>query len=140
MPITNEPLFTHVIIFYDGEMLRYDGENFDGDGTPKGFFYSKLIDGEGDLCRFSYSNKDSTGAYFKEGIANILFQGHDRTGRWNRYHGTAHDFGTKQSIVYEGVRASDEEVGTLSGSNFEARTKLIRHYIRSHAEKPGQST
>jgi hypothetical protein len=139
MPTTNEPLFTHVIIFHDGEMLRYDGENFDEDGMPKGFFHSRLIDGEGELCRFSYSNKDSTGAYFKDGIANILFQGHDRVGRWNRYHGTAHDFGTKQSVVYEGIRASDDEVRVLGGSDFEARTKLIRQCIIAHTEKSVQS-
>jgi|ERR1700712_2047031 Ion channel len=131
MPITNETLFTHVIIFYDGDVLRYDGENFDGAGKPKGFFHSKLIDGEGELYRFSYTNKDSTGSDFKDGIANLLFQGQDEAGRWNRYQGTAHDFGIKQSVVYEGIRASEEETNILAGSDFAARTRLIRRYLAS---------
>jgi hypothetical protein len=129
MPDSGIVLFTHVIIFHDGDILRYDGENFDSEGKPEGFFTSLLIDGEGELLRFSYTNRDSTGKYFKDGIASLLFQGHDKEGRWNRYHGTAHDFGTKETIVYEGMRCSDEEKETLGGTNFSARANLIRKYI-----------
>jgi Ion channel len=135
MQSNNKPLFTHAVIFYDGDMLRYDGENFDSEGEPKGFFYSKLIDGEGGLCRFTYTNKDSTGNYFEDGLANLLFQGQDATGRWNRYQGTAFDFGTKETTVYEGIRASDGEMAILGGSNFDARMQLVKGYIASHVQQ-----
>lgn len=135
MPVSHDALFTHARISYDGEHLRYDGENFDAEGNPKGFFHSTMIDGEGDLYRFIYSNKESTGEYFKDGITSLLFQGSDAQGRWERYHGTAHDFGTRQSVVYEGIRASESEVKVLGASDFAARVTFIRQWMASHTTK-----
>lgn len=128
-------ILTHATIYYDGETVRYDGENFDIAGEPKGFFQSRLSESDDQLCRFRYSNMESTGDYFTNGVADLLFRGADKDGRWHRYHATAHDFGTKQAIVYEGSRLRDEEVSILRGTDFAARAGFIKEYITSHTNR-----
>jgi Ion channel len=121
-------MLTHAVIYNDDSGLHLNGENFDAMGVPRGFFQGQLIGGNGSCYRFSYSNRDSATDFFVEGIQSLMFQGSGKGDRWDRYTGTAHDFGTKRSTVYEGHRASPDEARILAGSDLAARTRLLRGY------------
>ena len=111
-------------IFLSGDILRYDGENFDITAKPIGFFRGELIDCEGALLRFRYSNRESSTTYFVEGICSLAFSGRLGAQFWTKHHGTAHDLGTGQHVPYEGFRASPEEIAVFNGTNLKGQAGI----------------
>lgn len=112
----------------DGEFC-YDGENFDGNGCPMGFFSSQFIGSSQMILKFKYSNHDSCTDYFGDGITSHRFIPDLASGVWNRHHATCQDFVKGFSIQFEGYRATPEEVAIIRGSDLAARKKLIRSYV-----------
>lgn len=126
-----EIMITHAVMFTDGEVLRYNGENFDSSGTYKGFFHGQLIDGEGQCYRFSYCNRDSVTDYFVEGIASVMFQPSEASNRWHRHTATSRDFGTKREVTYHGRRATEEEAEILRGPDLATQIEIVKSYAKS---------
>lgn len=122
-------------IFLSGDILRYDGENFDVNATPIGFYRGELIDCEGALLRFRYSNRESSTTYFVEGICSLAFSGKPGSQVWTRYHGTAHDLGTGQHVPYEGFRASADEIAVFNSTAMQERRGLIQKYVEACKNK-----
>jgi len=84
----------------------------------------------GSCLRFDYSNREShtPGDSFSEGIATLQFTADNHGKTWIRYIGTAHDFGTKETLSWKGVRASAEESAIIHGTDDEARNKLVKSF------------
>lgn len=133
-------LFAFATIYAADDTLRYDGENFDLEGNPLGFFRSELIDQDSAILRFSYSNRDSSTAHFSEGTAALRFieDAHDKSSlaRWIRYQGTAIDFARRQTVSYQGVRATADEMNAIHGSDDDARLAVIQKHVSRLASKP----
>jgi hypothetical protein len=72
---------TFATISFDGNVIRYDGENFTQDGEPCGFFKGEMIEVSDTFLRFRYSNRHSDTEFFDEGVANLNFTCDNRTGR-----------------------------------------------------------
>ncbi|MDQ3820530.1 MAG: potassium channel family protein [Acidobacteriota bacterium] len=122
-------ILTFATISFDGKVLRYDGENFTPEGEPCGFFKGEMIEISDNFLRFRYSNRDSDTEFFDEGVANLHFTGDAGTSRWTRYQATAHDFGKRRVVNYEGFRASTEESLIIHGADFSARQQLVRTFL-----------
>ena len=128
--IPNGPIIvTFATITFNGSLLRYDGENFTREGVACGFFQGEMIEATGTFLRFRYSNRDSNTEFFDDGIAVLHFTSDPKTGRWQRYHATSHDFGKRWIINYEGFRASEEESGVIHGVDLVARQELVRAWV-----------
>ena len=123
-------IITFATISITGDLIRYNGENFNSDGEPCGFFQGEMIELNDTVMRFRYSNRDSNTEHFEDGLANVHFVGDLHDGRWNRYHGTAHDFGKRRTVNYEGVRASEKESAIIHGLEFLPRQRLVRRYAK----------
>jgi hypothetical protein len=134
-PKTGDSMISLSAIYYDGEKLNYDGANYAVDGTPKGFFRGHMIDFHGSYFRFTYSNTNSATEYFEEGLCDLQFQGMDKDGRWECYQGTTHDFGKKETIVYEGFRASLEQAKRLRNSNRSERARFTKEILNELASQ-----
>lgn len=125
------------IAFY-GTVVRYDGESYRETAEPAGFWRGEMIGMVGTCLRFDYSNREShtPGDSFSEGIATLQFTADNQGRVWIRYIGSAHDFGTKETLSWQGARASAEESAVIHGTNDQARAELIKRYA---AKVPGVS-
>ena len=109
-----------------GGSIIYDGENFDLDGNPIGFFTGSMLGNDGNILRFQYSNRDSSEAYFSEGHCNLRFRSGPRADMWMTFRGTVHDFAKNEKTDYNGRRATQEESQIMNGVNIPAREELAR--------------
>lgn len=111
-------------------VVRYDGECHLESGEPVGFWRGEMIGMVGSCLRFDYSNREShaPGDSFSEGLATLQFTADSHGNTWIRYIGTAHDFGTKETLSWKGVRASAEESAIIHGTDDEARNNLVKHF------------
>jgi hypothetical protein len=82
----------------------------------------------GTCLQFDYSNRGSHTTYFTDGIATLQFTADDKGRQWLRYIGTSQDFGKKESLSWQGVRASPEESAVIHGTDDQARAELIKRY------------
>jgi len=132
MPSGSE-LVAFVTIFDSGDTIRYDGETFDATAKPVGFFRSEFIAADNSIVTFRYSNRESSTAYFSEGTTSLRFIENTavrfKERRWVRYQATAHDFGAREAIIYEGVRASPEESAAFRGLDYQARGAAIERHL-----------
>jgi hypothetical protein len=127
-----------VTVFNSEDTIHYDGESFDASVKPIGFFRSELIGADELVITFHYSNRESSISYFSEGIASLRFIENNATRsrdrRWIRYQAMAHDFGVREAIIYEGVRATPEESAIFRGLDYQNRRVVIeRHLARLRA-------
>lgn len=124
------PLVSFVTITLYGTVVRYDGESYRETGDPVGFWRGEMIGMVGSCLRFDYSNREShtLGDPFSEGIASLQFTADNQGRVWIRYVGTAHDFGTKMTLDWQGARASAKESAVIHGTDDQARAELIRRY------------
>lgn len=128
--IPNGPIIiTFATISFNGNLIRYDGENFTQEGVPCGFFQGEMIEATDTFLRFRYSNRDSNIEFFDDGIAVLHFTSDPKNGRWQRYQATTHDFGKRQIMTYEGFRASDEESAIIHGVDLVARQQLVHAWL-----------
>ena len=133
-------MITLSVISLHGNVLRYDGDNYWENGEPAGFFNSELMGMTGSSLRFLYSNRDSETDHFVEGICTAQFRGPGGSETWTRVTGTAHDFGTKETSTWQGVRANPVESEIIHGSNQTKRIELIQKYAREMPNKKIQRT
>jgi hypothetical protein len=130
-------LVAFVTIFNSEDTIRYDGESFDASAKPLGFFRSELIGADKSIITFRYSNRESSTAYFSEGIVSLRFIENNATRsrdrRWIRYQATTQDFGARKVIIFEGVRATPEESAVFRGLDYQNQGVVIeRHLARLH--------
>ena len=126
-------LFAFVSIYASEESLRYDGESYDLDGSPLGFFKSELINVDNQILRFAYSNRDSNTTLFTEGTVTLRFVTADgfkpTRGLWSRYQATALDFASKDTITYQGVRAKEQEIAAFHFLDHDHRVQVIQKHM-----------
>lgn len=128
-------------IAYTGDLLRYDGDNFDAHGNALGFFRGNLleVDDSGTFAKFSYSNRDSVTDHFAGGTDDVHFSGLSLKGKWTRLTATCHDY-QYGDISYSAVRASEEESATIhdvSQKAEHARRELILRQAREYSRDKG---
>jgi hypothetical protein len=121
-------LVSFVTITFNGTTVRYCGDTFFSDGNPAGFFGGALVDIDDDTIRFEYSNRNSSTDYFTDGIASLHFTSDQKTRRYVHFVGTAHDFGIKQTLNWQGTRATDHERAVIQGVDNDLRLQLVRTY------------
>lgn len=128
-----QTILTFALIASNGTTLLYEGENFDRNADPVGFFTGELIDMNETMLRFRYSNRASSTTFFDEGVSSLRFVTDDHGQRWIRFQGTAHDYGKQRTVSYEGLRASPEASAIIHGIDVSARQQLVRDYLAKHA-------
>jgi hypothetical protein len=133
---TGVVMLAHATIFADGNTLRYNGKNFNSDGTTSGLFLGQLVDGDGFQYRFIYTNQDSATNFSYRGVCSLTFQPTQDDDRWVRYAATTHNFMTKLATEYKGRRATDDEVTILRGPDREAVAKLMRSLAETTSPYP----
>ncbi|PKN61118.1 MAG: hypothetical protein CVU57_31125 [Deltaproteobacteria bacterium HGW-Deltaproteobacteria-15] len=128
-------VFTYSLMYLTADTLHFDGENYDIDGNPLGFFRSELFDADGATLRFHYSNLDSSMTHFAEGTMTFRFIATEapdsKRGEWSRYQATVHDFLKNLTITYEGNRPSPEEINAFHQQDRSARKQIIVSYFAS---------
>lgn len=122
--------FAHIYLWEQN--LRYDGNNFDENGKPKGFWEGELTGIKGHVLTFEYSNRKSLTDHFDEGICNIAFSQGANSKVWTQYQETGNDFGKKEYVTFEGFRASDEEIAIFHGKDLKAKQDLVQKYAKSY--------
>ena len=132
-PLRDTLIVSLVTIAYVELSLRYDGENYDRDGIPLGFFKGMLLGNRGigdNILQFKYSNRDSNTKYFQEGEARLEFTDFRISRQFMSYSGIAYDqaYG---NIPYSAYRASEEESRIIHGIDLNARKALAK----AHASK-----
>lgn len=128
-------MITLSVISLQGNVLRYDGDNYWENGEPAGFFNSELMGMTGSSLRFLYSNRDSETEHFVEGICTVQFRGPSGRVAWTRLTGTAHDFGTKETSTWQGVRAHKDESEIIHSTSQIERIELIKKYAMEMPSK-----
>ena len=123
-------------IAFTGDVLRYDGDNFDSNGKLLGFFKSEFtdVDTSGTILTFAYSNRESATEHFTAGVGSSRFMGPSLFGKWNRMNSLCNDeeHGT---LTYRSIRATDEESRIIHANSPEAdleRRELVRRHARTH--------
>ena len=119
-------------IYWDGSVLRYDGENFNSLGEPQGTFVGELKTVQSPtFLDFTYKNTVSSDLHYSEGTVHARFSGPTRRDKWNRITGTVHDVRDGVSF-YKSCRANDEERKIINGSDDQALRRLVLKYADQH--------
>lgn len=124
----NEFLVTFSQIYLDGDVLRYNGNNYNESGIDQGFYRSKLFDSDGTMLRFYYTNTESSTKHFEEGIINVNFIKEPGSKVYNKHVSTNVDVGKIEKSEFIGFRATEKETEIFTGDDNEKRSKLVLHY------------
>ena len=120
--------FSH--IYYDGENLRYDGDNYDRQGLYEGRFKSELKSVEGNVLSFDYFNLERT-HLFEGGNQEVTFEGENHS-VWTRHSAKCYDYKKEETTLYVGFKASPAEIKIFNGSKFKPKHDLILKYIEDY--------
>ena len=129
-----QTMLTFSQIFFDGEELRYDGDNYNIQGNYEGSFKGILIASEGNFLKFEYRNVDQT-HLFEIGIIEITFASDVNDNQWISHKAVCHDHGKTEKTHFEGFRASKSEINILKGKNEIDKKKLIKKSIEMFESK-----
>ena len=142
--LQGKDLFAFITMYAAKDTLRYDGESYDGDGSPTGFFRAELTFIDNNILKFSYTNRDSNEAMFSDGMATLRFVSAEprpgKPGIWSRYQATALDFGTKEPIIYGGVRATPEEIDAFHAVDHSRRIEVIKKHLGAFGRQGRRET
>jgi Ion channel len=125
-------MLTIAKIYYDGEYLRYDGDNFNHKGEYEGYFKSQLISYDGNLLEFKYSNNPSLTHLFDKGFMNIKFENKENEKQYTSHEAVCIDSAKNEQIRYIGFRATKLQIEILQGSDLKNKKKLIQKIINDY--------
>lgn len=130
----NPPMITFSRIYYDGDSLRYEGDNYDEDCNYHGYFRSKLLEHDGSLLKFDYSNAPSQTHLFESGYMDLKFSDLDMGKRWMRHEAKSMDSVKGFVMGFRGYRASASEESAIITKNPAALKELVERCLALHSK------
>ncbi len=123
-----ETMFTFSHIFFDGEKLRYEGDNYDYNGGYHGSFRGNLISIAGNYLKFEYFNLEQK-HLFDSGFIEVIFSGDTQNTKWMSHRSICYDKSKRETTEYVGYRANDFDIRTFKSDDTSAKVLIIRKYI-----------
>lgn len=124
-------MFTFAHIFFDGEELRYEGDNYDYEGKYQGSFRGNLISSVGNYLKFEYYNLEQK-HLFDSGFIEVTFSSDTQNTKWVSYRAICYDKSKRETTEYIGIRASDIDIRTFKSEDINAKILIIRKHIDNY--------
>ena len=125
-------MFTFSRIFFDGEEIRYDGDNYDDKGEYQGSYRGYYISRDGNCLTFQYYNLEKKDL-FDSGFIDVTFSSNSENTKWVSHEATCYDKNKEETTKYIGFRAANvidiQTFKSFKSDDTYAKTLIIRKHI-----------